>query len=155
MEKRKENRSAAEETNYDLSNMGDAGSLAPIANGKAGESRNQPESKSEMKDPESDTKSDSVKDQDEKYSLAVEILNMAISLLSGRTSPDELKSLLDAAQIDKAIEAARAEGEIAGRNAAIEEQMMPTPVGAPDLHGTPDLSHRNSSSIFDLALKAK
>ena len=114
-------------------------------------------------------------------SLAAILLRLALSLLSGDTPADTLIPLMDAAlanerllklqttleqerkaaaerlseasaEAAKRISEARAEGELAGRNALIEEQLLPPPIGAPDLNASPMAqSRRRTASIFDLA----
>lgn len=84
--------------------------------------------------------------------LAVSLLSMALELLTGRMPGKEFIPLMDAVLAREAIVKARAEGEIAGRNAVIEEQLVAPPVGAPDLNGAPIArSRRQAASIFDLA----
>lgn len=84
--------------------------------------------------------------------LAISLLRMAISLLTGEVPEDKFIPLMDATLAREAITAARAEGEIAGRNAVIEEQLVTPPAGAPDLSGTPIArGRRPAASIFDLA----
>ena len=87
-------------------------------------------------------------------SLATKLLRLASSLIAGDTTPDDLLSLLDAAKAYEEIQRARHEGEIAGRNAIIEEKLAPAPIGVPDLNGAPA---RNTppASIFDLAKSAR
>lgn len=88
--------------------------------------------------------------------LAVSLLAMALELLTGRLPGKELIPLMDAVLAREAIMKARAEGEIAGRNAVIEEQLVAPPVGAPDLNGAPIArSRRQAASIFDLADMAR
>lgn len=84
--------------------------------------------------------------------LAVSLLRMALSLLTGEVPEDRFVSLMDATLAHEAVADARAEGEIAGRNAVIEERLVTPPAGAPDLGGTPIArSRRRAASIFDLA----
>ena len=84
--------------------------------------------------------------------LAVSLLRMALSLLNGEMPEDRFVSLMDATLAHEAVADARAEGEIAGRNAVIEERLVTPPAGAPDLGGTPIArSRRRAASIFDLA----
>lgn len=91
-----------------------------------------------------------------KESLAVSLLKMALRLLTGEIPDEKFIPLMDATLAHEAILAARAEGEIAGRNAVIEEYLATPPVGAPDLNGTPIAgSRRRASSIFDLAELAR
>ncbi|MDE5662500.1 MAG: hypothetical protein K2I37_00490 [Muribaculaceae bacterium] len=88
--------------------------------------------------------------------LAVILLGLVMGLLTGRLPADRFIPLMDAAKAYEAIKVARAEGEIAGRNAVIEEQLVAPPVGAPDLAGTPIArSRRSATSIFDLAEMAR
>lgn len=89
-------------------------------------------------------------------SLAVSLLRMALALLTGEVPEEHFIPLMDAVIAREEILKARAEGEIAGRNAIIEEQLVAPPVGAPDLNGTPIArSRRQASSIFDLASLAR
>ncbi|GEM_PF-3218385 len=88
--------------------------------------------------------------------LAMSLLAMAIELLAGRVPGKALIPLMDAVLAREAVAKARKEGEIAGRNALIEEQLMSPPVGAPDLNGAPIArSRRQAASIFDLADMAR
>lgn len=60
------------------------------------------------------------------------------------------------AEIHREIAAARAEGELAGRNAQITERLEVPPVDVPDLHGAPLASgFRTRKSIFDIAADAR
>lgn len=175
----KDGESPAEETSYDLSNVGDAGSLGGIMEDddenksddieKSGnteknekpEKSGKPEKNGESKKNGKPEKPGKDEDQiepdqtDQPNPILLKLLKLATSIIAGETSEEELRRLLDAASAAEAIEKARMEGEIAGRNAAIEERMIQSPAGPPDLSGTPDLSHRSASSIFDLARTAK
>lgn len=77
---------------------------------------------------------------------------MALALLTGETPEDRFIPLMDAVIAHEAIIMARAKGEIAGRNAIIEEQLATPAALPPDLNGTPlARSRRHAASIFDLA----
>lgn len=98
------------------------------------------------------TSTDGTKEERQRESLATSLIRAALSLLTGEIPEDSFIPLMEAAIAREAIQAARAEGEIAGRNAVIEEQLITPPVGAPDLNGTPIAqSRRPATSIFDLA----
>lgn len=85
-------------------------------------------------------------------SMAAILLRAALALLSGELSEERFSQLLDASIAREEIMKARAEGEIAGRNAIIEEHLVTPAVRAPDLNGTPIApSRRAVASIFDLA----
>lgn len=85
-------------------------------------------------------------------SLAASLIRMALALLTGETPEDRFIPLMDAVIAHEAIIMARAEGEIAGRNAIIEEQLATPAALPPDLNGTPlARSRRHAASIFDLA----
>lgn len=81
---------------------------------------------------------------------------MALALLTGDVPEEKFIPLMDAVIAREAIIAARAEGEIAGRNAIIEEQLATPAIAPPDLNGTPIArSRRPATSIFDLAGMAR
>lgn len=126
------------------------------------------EEKIEDEEIEEDTTSDSQNSAGETQSdvsdlpeppspMLVKILSLAMAILEGKTTDADLAALMNAADARAAVEAARAEGEIAGRNAAIEESLASTEeIIAPDLRGTPaPASRRRPDSIFDLAYQAR
>ena len=95
-------------------------------------------------------------DTPRRESLAVSLLRMALALLTGEVPEEKFIPLMDAVIAREAIIAARAEGEIAGRNAIIEEQLATPAIAPPDLNGTPIArSRRPATSIFDLAGMAR
>ena len=167
-----------EEKNYDLSAVGDAPQLAAILPAPEDEKGNpdpsensEPSESSDSSDnsdsSESSDSSDS-SDSSEPSELSdapnpplrptlEAVLRLASALLSGETLPDDLLPIMTAAGARAAIEAARAEGELAGRNAQIEEKLaLPDDIGAPDLVGQPaPAARRPASSIFDLADMAR
>lgn len=116
-----------------------------------------PEGKSEFEERFLSAPSGETRDAaEEKERLAVSLLKMALTLLTDRIPDDRFIPLMNATLAYEAIKAAREEGEIAGRNAVIEERLVTPPVGAPDLSGTPIArSRRPVTSIFDLANEAK
>ncbi|MDE6010423.1 MAG: hypothetical protein K2F87_03115, partial [Muribaculaceae bacterium] len=89
-------------------------------------------------------------------SLATSLLRAALALLTGDMPDDSFIPLMEASLAREAVIRARTEGEIAGRNAVIEERLVTPPAGAPDLTGTPVASSRRpAASIFDLAELAR
>lgn len=95
-------------------------------------------------------------DTPRRESLAVSLLRMALALLTGEVPEEKFIPLMDAVIAREAIIAARSEGEIAGRNAIIEEQLATPAIAPPDLNGTPIArSRRPATSIFDLAGMAR
>lgn len=88
------------------------------------------------------------------------LLDVAAEASEGIISPESIEIFLKAAGYDSAVEAARAEGEICGRNAIIEERIM-APKGkrvedVPRLGGTAVSSEAaKPGSIFDLASYAR
>lgn len=96
---------------------------------------------------------DNSEDQENPSSLAQKLLTLAISLLAGEQPAPEILRLLDAARAAEAIEAARKEGEIAGRNATIEEKLRPSAPSIPTISGS-STSRPRPASIFDLAAQA-
>ena len=84
---------------------------------------------------------------------------MVSDLAEGVISPASAETLLRAVSFDRAVETARREGEIAGRNVRIEEQLR-SPIagdGLPSLQGSRSATprRRRSDSIFDLAEQAR
>lgn len=77
----------------------------------------------------------------------------------GVITPATAETLLRAASFSRETTAARLEGEIAGRNARIEEQLRSQPAGdgLPSLQGSRGAvkSSRRTESIFDLAGQAR
>lgn len=110
---------------------------------------------------EDEDKEDSVKSDDPAHSdnlkdpssLAQKLLNLAISLLSGEKQSEDILKLLDAARAAEAIEEARREGEIAGRNATIEEKLRTVSPSIPTISGSSP-SRMRPKSIFDIAALA-
>ena len=86
---------------------------------------------------------------------AMNLLKMAVGILSGEMNVEKIATLMDADQAAKAIEEAYQRGLVEGRNAQIEERLEVLPVGAPDLCGAPPAAGRAADSIFDLARMAK
>lgn len=168
-----------DEANYDLSDMGDAPLLAVLADAEkkkeeveeGKEAEDGKEAKSEADESESGKKTEKKTGKDPEKTanipesatpnesadpkvLISRLLSICLSLLEGKTLPDDLLNLLDAAKAHDEIQRARQEGEIAGRNALIEERMAPKSIGVPDLNGAPCRSSA-PTSIFDLARSAK
>lgn len=157
----------ADDPLYDLSAIGDAASLAPLDADSPEEDAKQsdpaPEDPKDLKDPSEakESKEESKEEQtneadqsQESPSLIASLLTLAADLLAGKTPENELRNLLDAAKAREEILRARAEGEIAGRNAAIEERLRPAPATTPNLCGAP-AAKRRQSSIFDIAAEAR
>ena len=86
---------------------------------------------------------------------AMNLLKMAVGILSGEMNVEKIATLMDADKAAKAIEEAYQRGLVEGRNAQIEERLEVLPVGAPDLCGAPPAAGRAADSIFDLARMAK
>lgn len=86
---------------------------------------------------------------------AMNLLKMAVGILSGEIDVEKIATLMDADKAAKAIEEAYQRGLVEGRNAQIEERLEVLPVGAPDLCGAPPAAGRAADSIFDLARMAK
>lgn len=86
---------------------------------------------------------------------AMNLLKMAVGILSGEINVEKIATLMDADKAVKAIEEAYQRGLVEGRNAQIEERLEVLPVGAPDLCGAPPAAGRAADSIFDLARMAK
>lgn len=86
---------------------------------------------------------------------AMNLLKMAVGILSGEINVEKIATLMDADKAAKAIEEAYQRGLVEGRNAQIEERLEVLPVGAPDLCGAPPAAGRAADSIFDLARMAK
>ena len=93
--------------------------------------------------------------EEEPEKLALKLVKVALALLSGEASEEELLPLLDLAEAREAIERARAEGELVGRNAAIEERYAEPEDILPDLGGAAPGKARQAESIFDLARSAR
>lgn len=92
----------------------------------------------------------------EAFSLLFAIVGDAAK---GVITPATAETLLRAASFSRETTAARMEGEIAGRNARIEEQLRNKPAGdgLPSLQGSRGAvkSSRRTESIFDLAGQAR
>lgn len=89
------------------------------------------------------------------HRIVISLLKAALSLIDGSRDAEEFRTLTDAALAAEAIGEARREGEIAGRNAIIEERLETPPLAVPDLSGTPlSSSRRRTPSIFDIASQA-
>lgn len=173
--------SRADDPLYDLTAIGDAASLAPLdAEEETADSPEEdakqsapalkdpkdlkdpkapkdPEAPSEAEESEAESKEEQPNEADqsqESPSLIASLLTLAADLLAGKTPENELRNLLDAAKAREEILRARAEGEIAGRNAAIEERLRPAPATTPNLCGAP-ATKRRQSSIFDIAAEAR
>ena len=86
---------------------------------------------------------------------AMNLLKMAVGILSGEMNVEKIATLMDADKAAKAIEEAYQRGLVEGINAQIEERLEVLPVGAPDLCGAPPAAGRAADSIFDLARMAK
>lgn len=86
---------------------------------------------------------------------AMNLLKMAVGILSGEINVEKIATLMDADKAAKSIEEAYQRGLVEGRNAQIEERLEVLPVGAPDLCGAPPAAGRAADSIFDLARMAK
>lgn len=98
----------------------------------------------------------SAEDWDTVFSLLFSIVGDAAN---GVITPATTETLLRAVSYDRAVGIAMHEGEIKGRNARIEEQLL-SPVksdGLPSLQGARggSASPRRSQSIFDLAGEAR
>lgn len=98
----------------------------------------------------------SAEDWDTVFSLLFSIVGDAAN---GVITPATAETLLRAVSYDRAVGIAMHEGEIKGRNARIEEQLL-SPVksdGLPSLQGARggSASPRRSQSIFDLAGEAR
>ncbi len=117
----------------------------------------------EDQDKKNGNEEDSEKEMEEESPAVEEIpekmvnslLALALKLLSGEMPEERLANLMNAASAVEAIEQARKEGEIAGRNAVIDERLVAPEVGAPDLIGSPAPNRNRKTSIFDLALDAR
>ncbi len=169
----------ADDPLYDLSAIGDAASLAPLDAEKetadspeedakqsdpAPEDPKDPKGPKELKEAPSEAKESKEESKEEQTneaeqsqespSLIASLLTLAADLLAGKTPENELRNLLDAAKAREEILRARAEGEIAGRNAAIEERLRPAAATTPNLCGAP-AAKRRQSSIFDIAAEAR
>lgn len=93
---------------------------------------------------------------EEAEGMALRLVKAAMGILTGEVSSDEVADLMEAARAREAIAEAYAAGEIAGRNAAIEERYVEPEEIVPDLCGSPiSASRRPGNSIFDLAAEAR
>lgn len=138
-----------DEGKYDTSKVGDAASLELLG---AEESEKSQESDNSEK---SDVSDDSDKDSAEApESMVSRLLSLAVALLKGDAMEESMLQLFDAAKAHEAIEEARREGEIAGRNATITERMRPAAPTVPSFTGA-GVSKMKAGSIFDIAAEAK
>lgn len=97
-------------------------------------------------------RADEALDADEVEAAIAELKRIAADISAGIYSPDHVKWALGAMHRDRDIEAARKEGEIAGRNARIEERLSRGDGdGLPMLAGSNSGARRAASSIFDIA----
>lgn len=167
-EKKSNPQQDSEENTYDSSKVGDAALLELLNEEPEEEEKEEAKEKNENvckkegeKEEESkeSTSSDStdstgLSDSSDPKALAGKLLNLALAILKGETPADDLLDLLDAAKASEAIEAARREGEIAGRNATIEEHLRPVEALIPTIKGSaPARPHQGS--IFDIAAAAR
>lgn len=158
-----------EDRAYDLTTLGDSGALTESAelSDESAESEDDSEELKEVSEEiideevASDDPSDSSEESEgvapeDRESLALRMVRLAVGLLAGEFDEKELLTLSSIADARGAIEKAYSEGEIAGRNAVIEEKLREEPAGVPDLCGSPFPStHRSDRSIFDLAEAAR
>lgn len=128
---------------------------------EAEESIQQQESvKDEEKEPEqASDDDDSVENEseDEETSIEPTLKERLASWLGQQDEEMLIKILTRGLDYDKAIEAARKEGEVAGRNAKIEQLMAEENAGDGVPHpavGSGGLDTRRGPSIFDLARSA-
>ena len=156
-EKNEKNQSPVktDEPGYDLTDMGDAPLLSVLRSDAGEDSPDDEPGKGEPDDKEEkDQDKDGETNKPDSVGMARKLMILASALIAGETLPEDLLPLLDAAVAHYEIQRARQEGELAGRNALIEERMAPAPIGVPDLNGAPTRSS-SPASIFDLAREAK
>lgn len=109
---------------------------------------------------EKDTAEEEEEEEEEAHSekggpeMAVELIQIAIDLISGKTTAENIAGLMNAAKAKTAIEEARRQGEIAGRNAAIEDRLRCIEPGVPNLCGG-GAGKVVENSIFDIAAIAR
>lgn len=87
------------------------------------------------------------------------LFSIVADMANGVITPASAETLLHAVSFPREVETARREGEIAGRNARIEEQLR-TPVrsdAVPSLQGSRSAAppRPRTQSIFDLAGQAR
>lgn len=161
-----------EEPGYDLTEVGDAALLAVLGNSDGNiasqeEDSDEEDSRSSQdsqlsQDSQSSPKSQSSRDSRSvgkeapaSPSMAAKLLRLASAILSGEIPEEDLLPLMDAANAREAIENARREGEVAGRNALIEERLKPADPGIPNLCGAAPAGKGRPASIFDIAAGAR
>lgn len=162
----------SEETTYDSSKVGDAAILELLndeCNNTSKEEGDVEEEGNVEEEPEKNDREEMAEDSDDSQSLdgnensdsrdnptemAGKLLSLAMAILKGDKAPSDLLTLLDAAKAAEAVEAARKEGEIIGRNATIEERLRPVRPVIPTLKGSTSGRHR-PGSIFDIAAGAR
>lgn len=183
-EKEQEQQKDVNDPDYDLSDVGDAPLLAVLKSKaeEGGDLSDESEKSEDPEDPKVSKDSNNLNDpkapkdpkdskdlkdgkdsEDLKDPASIEpdirtslrLINIVSKLLSGEIPEAEFEKLLDAAYAHEAIIKAREEGEIAGRNAIIEEKLRPVKTGAPDLTGSPAPKQNRAASIFDLARNAR
>lgn len=175
------------EKNYDLSGIGDAGALEapeeePESESEAGAESGKSESGAESdslkssKEGEKDEdetgkkaakQADKAEVEDEAESeedapvepepLAARLIMAAAKILLGEAIEEDYLQLAEVVAAREAVDKAFAEGELKGRNAIIEEQLVELPAApaVPDLGGSPLISSgRPAASIFDMARMA-
>lgn len=182
-EPKKEMQSKGDDS-YDLTRVGDAANLdllsksgtdheetadSPVPNSQSDRKIDTPTAKNSAKedaDPadaeEEKAEEENEEEKEEKKAgeenpaaLATRLLQLAISLIQGTATDNDLLKLLDAERTKEEIEHARLEGIIEGRNAAIEEHLQPSPVRVPDLSAPATSVKPAVNSIFELAMSAK
>lgn len=152
-----------EEPGYDLTEVGDAALLAVLGNSDGNMASQEEDSEdedsrssqsSQASRPSQDSRSDG-KEAPAATPMAAKLLRLASAILSGEIPEEDLLPLMDAANAREAIENARREGEVAGRNALIEERLKPTDPGIPNLCGAAPAGKGRAASIFDIAAEAR
>ncbi|MDE6272368.1 MAG: hypothetical protein K2M31_05110 [Muribaculaceae bacterium] len=140
---------------YDLSDVGDAALLAVLSEAQEDSGSEQSKDQNDGKSKDQNDGGDNCRNDDIDPGKVASLLSLALKLLSGELPEERLLHLMDAAKALEAIEEARKEGEVAGRNAVIEERLRPVEIGAPDLNGAPAPNRPRKASIFDLARDAR
>lgn len=155
-----------EEPGYDLTEVGDAALLAVLGNSDGNmasqdedsedeDSRSSQSSQSSQASRPSQDSRSVGKEAPAAPPMAAKLLRLASAILSGEIPEEDLLPLMDAANAREAIENARREGEVAGRNALIEERLKPADPGIPNLCGAAPVGKGRAASIFDIAAEAR